>query len=171
MARPGPPTAPAADRVLLRRNAVLGGLRIMATLSVVLLALPVLALVLADGGAPDGGGGSLGGVVLPVLNAGVLVWLYVRVRRARVEVGPHDLLVVNPFRTVSVPRHEVVRVRPRGLLFAVTLGVDLRDGSSLHLVGVSAWVRRGMLRSPAWFESAGAALDAWMRHGTRPDPL
>lgn len=145
-------------RVRIQQNALRGALTI---LSVVGVLGAGASLAFADG-TP------IVGAIPNLIAAAVAIALLVKVWPARIEVGPDDLVVVNPFRTVRVRRDQVAAVRERSLFAAVPLGLDLHDGDRVVLVGCSRWARRGLVTSPAWFEQAEVALRAWVEHGTRP---
>lgn len=144
-------------RVRIQENAVRGYLRI-------LLPIGIVGNVVNLATTPSR---SAPATVLGVATViGALVML-VRVQPSRIEVGPDDVLVVNPSGTTRLDRRRIVEVRATSVLVAVALAFVLDDGSRVRLVGVSRWARQG-LAPPAWFRQAHEALAAWVRYGTRP---
>lgn len=63
-----------------------------------------------------------------------------RLARARVCVLRDGVKVVNPLRTVFVPWHRISRfsLRTWGLFYTPIGHVDLKDGSSVHILGIGA---------------------------------
>jgi hypothetical protein len=71
---------------------------------------------------------------------GVVMWFFiVRVAFARLYVLADGVRIVNPLRTVFLPwgRIDHFSLRPWGLIWTPIGHADLKDGTSVHIIGIA----------------------------------
>ncbi len=75
-----------------------------------------------------------------VINLILSYFLLFRVARSRLLVLPEGVQIVNPLRSVFLPWDRIDRfsLRPWGLIWTPIGHANLKDGSSVHILGIAA---------------------------------